>query len=60
MRNKFTIYKDGVRYKCPPKSMIVMNSDGVFFLCRMDDYYPSVQRLYDVIGPYNVQWGDDK
>jgi hypothetical protein len=58
MRNKFAIYKDGVRYKCPDKSMIVMNSEGVFYLCTMEEYYPSIKRLYDVLGSYAVQWGD--
>jgi hypothetical protein len=48
--------KAGKRYVPPPKKMVVMNSSGIFFLCGMDDYYPSVSKLSSEIGNYDVVW----
>lgn len=65
MRKKFKIFypKDhtnnllaGKEYKLDKKSMIVMNGNGVFFVVRMNDYYPYIRRLSDVIGNYSVMW----
>ena len=57
MRKKFIIYKDGVKYKPPQGSMIVMNSDGIFFqVTGMQDYYLGINKLSDAIGNYDVIW----
>jgi hypothetical protein len=56
MRKKFKIYQNGELYKPTGKNMIVMNNQGIFFLVYMEDYYPYVRRLSDVIGYYDVKW----
>lgn len=48
--------KQGTQYKPPSKSMIVMNSDGVFFVFSGGDYYPSIKKLSDVLPKYDVVW----
>lgn len=48
--------KAGKRYVPEAKKMVVMNSSGIFFLCGMDDYYPSVIKLSSEIGNYAVVW----
>lgn len=61
MRKKFSIYdKQGNKYKPKEGEMLVMNSSGVFFLVSgLNDYYTSIQRLYDVIGNYDVVWEEE-
>lgn len=67
MRKKFKILypsdhsdqsKRGQPYKPPSKSMVVMNGDGVFFLFNGQQYYPSIQKLSDVLPKYDVIWKD--
>ena len=65
MRQKFRILypkdhpeedKRGTRYKPPEIHMVVMNGGGCFFLVGMEAYYPSVQKLSDVLPKYDVVW----
>jgi hypothetical protein len=57
MRKKFTIYRNGVKYKPKAGCMVVMNVEGVFFqIGGMDDYYMGLRKLSDVIGNYDVVW----
>ena len=67
MRKKFKIYyskdnpdpsKAGQRYKPTGKDMLVMNSDGIFFVFNGETYYPSIRKLVDKIGNYDVVWND--
>lgn len=48
--------KAGMKYKPPKDCMIMMNGSGVFFLCNLEPYYPSVQRLSKVLDKYDVVW----
>lgn len=59
MKKRFKIYdKDGNKYKCRAGEMLVMNSEGVFFLVSgLNDYYTSVRKLSEKIGNYDVKWG---
>lgn len=68
MKKKFkTIYpsdhweteKRGKPYQPPAKSFVVMNGGGVFFLVSNEDYYPSITKLSDVLGKYDVVWKGD-
>jgi hypothetical protein len=68
MRRHFQIYygennadkeKAGLRYKPTGKDMVVMNSSGVFFVFNGEPYYPSIRRLSDAIGTYDIRWVDD-
>lgn len=63
MREKFEIYysglgKDGQKFKPAGKDMLVMNNEGIFFLYNGETYYPSIRKLSDVIGNYDVKWRD--
>ena len=67
MRKKFKILyphdhydpnKRGQKYKPPEDEMLVMNSDGVFFLYSNETYYPSIRKLSDVLEKYDVVWND--
>lgn len=69
MRKKFKVYysednhdqeKAGKQYKPTGKDMLVMNSAGVFFVFNGEDYYPSIKRLFDKIGNYDVVWEDNE
>lgn len=65
MRKKFKIFyskdhcdasKAGQRYKPAENEMVVMNSSGVFFVYNSEPYYPSISKLSDKIGNYDVVW----
>lgn len=65
MRKKFEIYYDihhpdkekaGKRYKPRKHEMIVMSSAGIFFVYNGTQYYPSISKLVDKIGNFDVQW----
>ncbi len=65
MRKKFEVFystdhpdpeKAGKKYKPTGKDMLVMNSDGVFFVFNGEAYYPSIRPLVDKIGNYDVKW----
>ncbi len=67
MRKKFKILyprdhydeeKRGKKYKPPEGKMLVMNSDGVFFVYSNDTFYPSIKKLSDVLPRYDVEWKD--
>lgn len=67
MRKKFKILyphdhydpnKRGQKYKPESGKMLVMNSDGVFFLYSNETYYPSIRKLSDVLEKYDVVWND--
>ena len=67
MRRKFEIFysasnpdpeKAGKKYKTTGKDMLVMNSDGVFFVFNGERYYPSIKPLVSKIGNYDVKWKD--
>ncbi len=45
-------------YLPPQNCFVVMNSGGVFFLVNNDPYYPSITKLSEVIGNYDVIWKD--
>lgn len=48
--------KRGKPYLPPAKHMVVMNGSGVFFLFSGEKYYPSIQKLSDVLYSYDVVW----
>jgi hypothetical protein len=48
--------KAGTLYKPTGKDMLVMNSEGVFFVFNGETYYPSIKPLVDKIGNYDVEW----
>ena len=65
MRKKFKIMhpkdyhdpsKAGQPYRPPSKSMVVMNNAGTFFLFNGEQYYPSIQKLSNVLPKYDVIW----
>ena len=65
MRKKFKIFyskdnpdpeKAGKRYKPTGKDMLVMNSEGIFFVYNDEMYYPSIRKLVDKIGNFDVVW----
>jgi hypothetical protein len=65
MRKKFKIFypKDyenselaGKKYKTPKYKMVVMNSDGLFFLFDWGPYYQGIQQLSEVLPKYDVIW----
>jgi len=65
MRKKFKVFyskdnpdpsKAGQRYKPTGKDMVVMNNQGVFFVFNGEPFYPSITRLSDKIGNYDVEW----
>lgn len=43
-------------YHPPEKHMVVMNGGGVFFLVGLEMFYPTVQRLSEVLPKYDVIW----
>ncbi len=67
MRKKFKIYYcknnpneelAGKRYNPKGKDMLVMNGQGIFFVYNGETYYPSIAKLSDKIGNYDVVWSD--
>jgi hypothetical protein len=65
MRKKFKILyssdhheeeKRGLPFKPANNEMVVMNSNGVFFIFNGETYYPSIRPLSDVIPKYDVVW----
>ena len=65
MRKKFKILypvdhpekeKRGQCYKPPKDCMLVMNNEGIFFLYNNSDYYPSINKLSNVLPKYDVVW----
>jgi hypothetical protein len=65
MRTKFKILypqdyhdteKAGQAFKPPTNCMVVMNTNGIFFIFCGEKYYPSIQPLSDVITRYDVVW----
>lgn len=65
MRKKFKIFyskdhrdasKAGKQFKPAGNEMVVMNSGGVFFVYNSETYYPSISKLSDRIGNYDVVW----
>lgn len=67
MRRKFEVYysvdhsdpeKAGKKYKPSGKDMLVMNNAGIFFVYNGETYYPSIRKLVDAIGNYDVKWLD--
>lgn len=65
MRKKFVIKypkdhfdeeKRGKKYKPPEGHMVVMNTDGVFFLYNHALFYPSIKKLSKVLPRYDVEW----
>ena len=68
MRKKFKIYypKDhknnelaGKEYKVGKPYMLTMNNNGIFFVYDGERYYPSIAKLSDKIGNYDVEWVED-
>jgi hypothetical protein len=59
MRKKFKIIDSstGEKYKLKEREMIVMNSQGIFFLVgNFTDYDTYVRKLSDVCPKYDVVW----
>ena len=50
------VSKQGKPYRPPAKNMVVMNGAGVFFLFSGEEYYPSIQKLSNVLPKYDVVW----
>lgn len=48
--------KRGKPFLPESNSFVVMNGGGVFFLMNNEPYYPSIQKLSDVLGSYDVVW----
>ena len=68
MRKKFKIFyskehhdttKAGQQYKPATNEMVVMNSSGIFFVYTGEPYYPSIAKLSDKIGNYDVIWSSE-
>ena len=68
MRKKFKIFyskdnpdpdKAGQRYKPTGKDVLVMNSQGIFFVYCDKVYYPYIYKLVDKIGNFDVVWSDE-
>lgn len=63
MKNKFKIIdaSTGEKYKLKDGEMIVMNSQGIFFMVgNFMDYDTYVRKLSDVCPVYDVVWvGED-
>ena len=38
------------------EDMLVMNNQGIFFIYNNTTYYPSIRKLSDTIGNYDVKW----
>jgi hypothetical protein len=61
-RKKFKILypKDhelaGKEFKPGPKKMIVMNSNGIFFIYSGETYYPGITKLSNILPKYDVYW----
>ena len=52
MKTKFKIFYPQDRP--PSNSMVVMNSEGIFFLFNDEQYYPSIRHLSEVLPKYDV------
>lgn len=48
--------KAGKPYRPSSGKMVVMNSSGIFFVYNGEPYYPSIQKLSDVLSKYDVVW----
>jgi predicted ribosome-associated RNA-binding protein Tma20 len=67
-RKKFKIFypvnhpdsrKAGRQFKSDDDDdMLVMSAKGVFFIYNNRDYYPSIRKLSEEIGSYDVVWVD--
>jgi hypothetical protein len=60
MKKKFEIRQNGVKYHPSTNNMVVMNSEGVFFLVCTETYYQSIRKLSDSIGNYDVVWKEEE
>ena len=63
MKNKFKIIdaSTGEKYKLKEGEMLVMNSQGIFFLVgNFMDYDTYVRKLSDVCPKYSVIWKGDE
>jgi len=62
-RKKFKIIPSStsIPYKCKEGEMLIMNSQGVFFIVKyINDYDGNlIQKLSDAIGNYDVEWKED-
>lgn len=65
MRKKFKILypmdhedesKRGKPVKLEGKYMLVMNSDGIFFVYKGEPYSPYIKKLSDYVHKYDVVW----
>ena len=59
MKKKFKIIDafTGEKFKLSEGQMLVMNSQGIFFLIGgIGDYYMGLQKLSDVCPRYDVVW----
>lgn len=54
------LVKVSLLIKLPPKDcMVVINTDGMFFLiCKVNNYYPNIKRLSQVLPKWDVVWND--
>lgn len=50
--------KARTKYTPEKNAMVVMNSQGVFFIYYNYDYYPSIRKLSEVLPKYDVLWND--
>lgn len=57
-QNHSDITKAGTQYKPTGNDMLVMNNQGIFFIYNGETYYPSIRKLSDAIGHYDVKWHD--
>lgn len=53
------VAKRGKPYLPQANCFVVMNGSGVFFLMDTSPYYPSIRKLSDVLGKFDVVWRDD-
>ncbi|WP_391557172.1 hypothetical protein [Robertmurraya sp.] len=59
MKKKFKIIdtSTGEKYKLGEGEMLVMNSQGIFFVIGgLNDYYMGMRKLSDVCPRYEVMW----
>ena len=62
MRKKFKVINSdtGEAWKAKGKEMLVMNSQGIFFVYNGEQYYPSITELSHRVPKYDIIWKGDK
>ncbi len=69
-RKKFEVYyakdnllnpdKAGTQFIPKHPDMLVMNNNGIFFVYSGETYYPSISKLVEEIGNYDIVWKEQE